>query len=77
MVARVEQYGPGTLVDVDKIRASLADNGFGIISGMDGNESTVSTSTGYETNSINNGRDGNGVSMIDEEVVINFNAYKY
>ncbi|OXU32080.1 hypothetical protein TSAR_007837 [Trichomalopsis sarcophagae] len=34
VVARVEN-GPGTLVDVDKIRASLEANGFGIISGMD------------------------------------------
>ena len=36
VVAKVEQNGPGTLVDVEKIRESLAANGFGILSGMDG-----------------------------------------
>ncbi|KAJ8674821.1 hypothetical protein QAD02_010607 [Eretmocerus hayati] len=35
VVAQVEQSGPGTLVDVEKIRESLAANGFGVISGMD------------------------------------------
>ena len=48
VVAKVEQNGPGTLVDVDKIRASLAANGFGIISGMDG---VGDNSAGQETDS--------------------------
>lgn len=40
VVARVEQNGPGTLVDVAKIKESLAEKGFGVISGMDGDDST-------------------------------------
>ncbi|XP_058798791.1 cadherin-86C [Phymastichus coffea] len=66
VVARVEQNGPGTLVDVDKIRASLAENGFGIISGMDGNENPTS---GYETSSGSNIKDSGATSMNGEDVV--------
>lgn len=48
MIARVEQTEPGApLVDVEKIRDTLAANGLGIIGGM--GATNVSMTYGYET----------------------------
>lgn len=68
----MEQNGPGTLVDVDKIRESLAANGFGIISGMDG-DSTASPGIDDNPSANNSGRNiSKNVTVIgsnNEEVV--------
>jgi hypothetical protein len=76
-VARVEQNGPGTLVDVDKIRASLTANGFGIISGMDnvGGDNIASPATDDNSSSSNIAKSNSkNISIIDsttEDVVSN------
>ena len=73
----MEQSGPRTLVDVNKIRESLAENGFGVISGMDGlNDDTATPSSENNPNVSNMGRNGSkNISAIvpDNEDVVSFN----
>ncbi|XP_011499951.1 PREDICTED: cadherin-86C [Ceratosolen solmsi marchali] len=78
VVARVEQNGPGTLVDVDKIRASLTANGFGIISGMDnvGADNIASQATNDNTSISYTGRNNTKNNSIIDSTTEDVTVYK-
>uniref|UniRef100_A0ABD2XJQ4 Cadherin domain-containing protein n=1 Tax=Trichogramma kaykai TaxID=54128 RepID=A0ABD2XJQ4_9HYME len=71
VVAKVEHNGPGTLVDVNKIRESLAANGFGVISGMEPVEEGSGNSQGSgETSGARNGKNISITQSSSEEVTV-------
>lgn len=74
-MARVEQTEPGVpLVDVEKIRNTLAANGVGIIGGMSTNIN-MTYNGGSATKStpidgiVHDGKDNKTISSVHEEVV--------
>ncbi|XP_066601623.1 cadherin-86C [Prorops nasuta] len=54
VIARVNQKGTSSLVDIDKIREALAANGVGILNGMDGIMNTDHPTNGYPSSTSNN-----------------------
>ena len=68
-MAKVEQNGPRTLVDLNKIRQSLEKNGFGIISGMEGIDEGTGGNKGESNQNNRNGKNMSISKTNSEEVV--------
>ena len=65
-MARVEQKGSETLVDIEKIKDILAANGVGVISGMDPTD-RIPSEVADDTKTVTN----NSVTINNQEVVSN------